>query len=147
MSGKKEIILFIYGVHSQIADEMSEIYFGDVHKSLVTFISLSFLQMMFSKSSISTLVKATLLTTTFSEGANLKHFLEQSKATNIQPMTLSLIMSIATHTSASGWHAYTDLDNSAKNDDMDIITENMPITLTPNPVLISQQELPDIGYG
>ncbi|RGB35337.1 hypothetical protein C1646_759415 [Rhizophagus diaphanus] len=108
--------------------------------------------MMFSKSSDSTLDKATLLTTTFGKGTNLKHFLEQSKATNIQPITLSLIMTIATYALASGWNEYKmalyehegDSDDSAKDDDTDTITANTPIMLTPNPVLISQQELPDI---
>ncbi|PKB98395.1 hypothetical protein RhiirA5_431438 [Rhizophagus irregularis] len=57
---------------------------------------------MFSKSSDSTLDKATLLTTTFSEGSDPKYFAEQSKATNIQPITLSLIMSIASYAVAAG---------------------------------------------
>ncbi|RGB30174.1 hypothetical protein C1646_671903 [Rhizophagus diaphanus] len=61
---------------------------------------------MFSKSSDSTLDKATLLVSTFSEEADPKQYLEQSKATNIQPMILSLIMSIAIHFTAVGWDEY-----------------------------------------
>ncbi|RGB26217.1 hypothetical protein C1646_800864 [Rhizophagus diaphanus] len=163
MSGKKEIIPFIYGVHFQIADDMSEIFFNTVLNTLKTFVTDSFLQVMFSKFGDSALDKATLLTTTFGEDADLKYFLEQSKATNIQPMTLSLIMSLASYTAATGWNEYIktlhehksgalaesgldlkDLDNFAKDDDTDIITENMPITPTPNPVPISQLELSDI---
>ncbi|RGB23199.1 hypothetical protein C1646_677289 [Rhizophagus diaphanus] len=84
-----------------------------------------------------------------------------SKVTNIQPMTPSLIMSIAIHSAAVGWDEYKkalykhehgvdtysdleDSDDNAENDDTDIIIESTPITPTPNPVPISQQELPDI---
>ncbi|RGB35339.1 hypothetical protein C1646_759418 [Rhizophagus diaphanus] len=164
MSGKKEkITSFLYGIHSQIADEMSEIFFNAVCNNLKTFVTDSFLQAMFLKSSDSTLDKATLLVSTFGEDANPKQYLEQSKATNIQPMTLSLIMSIATHFAAVGWDEYKkalykhehvalvdsesnleDSDDNAKDDDTDIIIESMPIMPTPNPVPISQQELPDI---
>ncbi|RGB27789.1 hypothetical protein C1646_768651 [Rhizophagus diaphanus] len=131
MSGKNEITPFLYGVHSQIADEMSEIFFSAVCNNLKTFVTDGFLQVMFSKSGDSALDKATLLTTTFGKDANPKHYLEQSKATNIQPMTLSLIMSIATHSTAIGWDEY-------------FTNTNVKITPTPNPVPISQQELPDI---
>ncbi|PKY62498.1 hypothetical protein RhiirA4_489051 [Rhizophagus irregularis] len=58
--------------------------------ALATFIENGFLQTMFSKSGDGTLDKATLLTTTFSDGADPKYFAEQSKTTNIQPMTLFL---------------------------------------------------------
>ncbi|PKY60496.1 hypothetical protein RhiirA4_484270 [Rhizophagus irregularis] len=37
-----------------------------------------------------------------------------------------------------------DSDDSAKNCDTDSIIENTPITSTPNPVLISQHELPNV---
>ncbi|RGB42524.1 hypothetical protein C1646_750853 [Rhizophagus diaphanus] len=107
MSGKKEKVTpFLYGIHLQIADEMSEIFFTTVCNNLKTFITDSFLQAMFSKSSDSILDKATLLVSTFGEDANPKQYLEQSKATNIQPMTLSLIMFIATHSAAVGWDEY-----------------------------------------
>ncbi|RGB22537.1 hypothetical protein C1646_775921 [Rhizophagus diaphanus] len=116
---------------------------------------------MFSKSSDSALDKATLLVSTFDEDADPKQYLEQSKAMNIQPMTLSLIMSIATHSAAVGWDEYKkalykhehgvdtysdleDSDDCTEDDDTDIIIESTPITPTPNPVPISQQELPDI---
>ncbi|RGB35345.1 hypothetical protein C1646_759426 [Rhizophagus diaphanus] len=129
---------------------------------LKTFITDSFLQVMFLKSGDSTIDKVTLLTTAFSEEADLKYYLEQFKATNIQPITLSLILSTATYAAASGWDVYKkalhesecgalaesdpdleDSDDSTEDDDTDIITENTPITSTPNPVSILQ-ELPDI---
>ncbi|CAB4374481.1 unnamed protein product [Rhizophagus irregularis] len=81
MFGKTEISPIIKGVHSQIADTMSEIFFDGTDMALATFLENGFLQTMFSKSGDSTIDKATLLTTTFSDVANLKYFAEQSKAT------------------------------------------------------------------
>ncbi|RGB25548.1 hypothetical protein C1646_771560 [Rhizophagus diaphanus] len=129
MSEKKEITPFLYGVHSQIADEMSEIFFNTVCNTLKTFVTDSFLQAMFLKSSDNAVNKATFLTTTFGEDANPKNYLEQSKATNIQPMTLSAL--------ADSDPNLEDSDDSAKDDDTDIIIESTLITLTSNPVPIS----------
>ncbi|PKY59368.1 hypothetical protein RhiirA4_482052 [Rhizophagus irregularis] len=53
---------------------MSEIFFDGAETALVTFIENGFLQTMFSKSGGGTLDKATLLMTTFGDGANLKYF-------------------------------------------------------------------------
>ncbi|EXX71972.1 hypothetical protein RhiirA5_423702 [Rhizophagus irregularis] len=140
---------------------MSEIFFDCAKMALANFIENGFLQTMFSKSGNGTLDKATLLMTTFGDGANLKYFAEQSKATNIQPITLSLIISIASYAVAAGWNAYKmalynnkeealglsnldDLDDQARDCDTDDIIENTPIMPTPNPVPISQHELPDV---
>ncbi|RGB31059.1 hypothetical protein C1646_764522 [Rhizophagus diaphanus] len=140
---------------------MSEIFFQAVCNNLKTFVTDGLLQTMFSKSSDSTLDKATFLVSTFGEDADPKQYLELSKAMNIQPMTLSLIMSIATHSTAVGWDEYKkalykhehgvdtysdleDSDDCTEDDDTDIIIESTPLTPTPNPVPILQQELPDI---
>ncbi|CAG8769251.1 20273_t:CDS:2, partial [Rhizophagus irregularis] len=49
MSGKTEISPIIKGVHSQIADTMSEIFFDNTKMALANFIENGFLQTMFSK--------------------------------------------------------------------------------------------------
>ncbi|PKB95102.1 hypothetical protein RhiirA5_437372 [Rhizophagus irregularis] len=69
MSGKTEISPIIKGVHSQIADTMSEIFFDNTKMALANFIENGFLQTMFSKFGDGTLNKATLLMTTFSDEA------------------------------------------------------------------------------
>ncbi|CAB4395755.1 unnamed protein product [Rhizophagus irregularis] len=107
MSRKTEISLFIKGVHSQITDSMSKMFFDGVKTALVTFIHNGFLKQIFSKSDDGTLDKATLLMATFGDGTGPKYFAKQSKVTNIQPMTFSLIMSITFHAIAAEWNAYT----------------------------------------
>ncbi|RGB30607.1 hypothetical protein C1646_765138 [Rhizophagus diaphanus] len=61
---------------------------------------------VFSKNTDNTVDKAVLLISTFGEAADPKNFLAQSKATNIQHMTLSLIFSIAIHATFEGWTVY-----------------------------------------
>ncbi|GBC20068.2 hypothetical protein GLOIN_2v1824252 [Rhizophagus irregularis DAOM 181602=DAOM 197198] len=135
MSGKTEISPIIKGVHSQIADTMSEIFFDNTKMALANFIENGFLQTMFSKFGDGTLNKATLLMTTFSDGANVKYFAEQW---NAYKMAL-----YNNEQEALGLSDLDDLDDSAKDCDTDII-ENMPDTPTSNPVLILQHKLPDV---
>ncbi|RGB21674.1 hypothetical protein C1646_777548 [Rhizophagus diaphanus] len=109
---------------------MSNIFFSSVHKTLATFITNGFLQMIFSKSSDSTLNKATLLITTFGDD--------------------KYQMAIYDHEGSVLGQLDPDLensDNSSEDDDTNIITENTPLTFIPNPVLILQQELPTIVTG
>ncbi|CAB4374190.1 unnamed protein product [Rhizophagus irregularis] len=119
MSGKIEISPIIKGVHSQIANTMSEIFFDGAEMALVNFIENGFLQTMFSKSGdASHAVTARL---------------------NAYKMAL-----YNNEQEALGLSDLDDLDDSAKDCDTDII-ENMPDTLTSNPILILQHELPDVG--
>ncbi|EXX57822.1 hypothetical protein RirG_203590 [Rhizophagus irregularis DAOM 197198w] len=127
MSGKTEISPIIKGVHSQIADTMSEIFFDNTKMALANFIENGFLQTMFSKFGDGTLNKATLLMTTFSDAR-----------WNAYKMAL-----YNNEQEALGLSDLDDLDDSAKDCDTDII-ENMPDTPTSNPVLILQHKLPDV---
>ncbi|RGB23754.1 hypothetical protein C1646_774045 [Rhizophagus diaphanus] len=167
MSGKTEINAASCGVHSQIIQLAEEEYFTYVRKSLQNFVTNGFLQQMFSKASDNLVDKAKLLVNTFGKAANPNYFQAQADMTNIQPKTLSLIFSIATHAASEGWYAYktslmiqesevlaqtladeSDSDNDTEADDVNIIIEDIPatpITSTPNPVSNTSTKLPDLA--
>ncbi|PKY57927.1 hypothetical protein RhiirA4_511239 [Rhizophagus irregularis] len=114
---------------------------------LGSFIENGFLKQIYDKSP-QAMDKAQLLVDMFGECANPKNFSEQSKATNIQPTTLSLIFSIAIYISSMSWdnfatRAYqvygdmgddTESEGPSDNDELFTSTSSSYSKTTPNPV-------------
>ncbi|GBC52202.2 hypothetical protein GLOIN_2v1820645 [Rhizophagus irregularis DAOM 181602=DAOM 197198] len=90
--------------------------------------------------------KAQLLVDTFGECANLNNFASQVKATNIQPITLSLIFSIALYILSRLWDSFatrayqvygdmgddTDLEYPSEDDELFTSTSSLNTKITPN---------------
>ncbi|PKY62907.1 hypothetical protein RhiirA4_490310 [Rhizophagus irregularis] len=124
---------------------------------LGSFIENGFLKNIYDKSP-QAMDKAQLLVDTFGECANLKNFSEQSKATNIQPTTLSLIFSIAIYVLFRSWdnfatRAYqvygdmgddTESEGPSEDDELFTPTSSSYSKTTPNPVLVMPPILPDV---
>ncbi|CAB4439622.1 unnamed protein product [Rhizophagus irregularis] len=124
---------------------------------LGSFIENGFLKQIYDKSP-QAMDKAQLLVNMFGECANPKNFSEQSKATNIQPTTLSLIFSIAIYISSMSWdnfatRAYqvygdmgdnTESEGPSDNDELFTSTSSSYSKTTPNPVDDTPPVLPDV---